>query len=139
MLCLCHYSFPLSPPSTPSPPSLPLSLSISLSPPALHHAHSLPALNTPPHTPLLRASPRLTHSSFLLSPTDAPYLPAPACRCFRDDIHYKKPHDLWHCLVGQLLFPSLINFDVEPNEIRQLIKAAADSGLIYSCGWHPSK
>lgn len=51
----------------------------------------------------------------------------------------QKPHDLWHCLVGQLLFPSLINFDVEPNEIRQLIKAAADSGLIYSCAWHPSK
>ena len=107
-----------------------LSLSGSLSHPALHHAHSLPALTTSPHT----------HTPLpLLSPTDAPYLAAPARWCFGDDIHYRSPHDLWHCLVGQLLFPSLINFDVEPNEIRRLIKAAADSGLIYSCVWHPSR
>lgn len=121
MLCLCHYSFPLSSP-------LPLSRGL-LSHPLLFIMHTHSQLSLP-------LSPLHTHSSLLLSPTDAPYLPAPARWCFGDDIHYKSPHDLWHCLVGQLLFPSLINFDVEPNEIRQLIKAAADSGLIYSCAWH---
>lgn len=111
-----------------------LSLSWSLSPPALHHAHSLPAL-TPTCPPPLH-----THTLFFPSLSNRCTLScSPSLLMFWRWHTLQKPHDLWHCLVGQLLFPSLINFDVEPNEIRQLIKAAADSGLIYSCAWHPSK
>lgn len=40
--------------------------------------------------------------------------------------------DLWHCLLHQLPCPSLINFDVEPNEIRPTVEAVADSCLIYA-------
>lgn len=124
MLCLCHYSFPLS--------SL-LSLSLSLSHPLLFimHAHSL---CPPPHT---RAHTR-THKHILPSLSSS-LSSIPSLLMFWRWHTLQKPHDLWHCLVGQLLFPSLINFDVEPNEIRQLIKAAADSALIYSCDWHQSK
>lgn len=100
------------------------SLHLCLSPPALHHAP----------TPLPSSSllfPSLSNRCTLSS--------SPSLLMFWRWHTLQKPHDLWHCLLGQLLFPSLINFDVEPNEIRQLIKAAADSGLIYSRGWHPSK
>lgn len=112
-------------------PSHPLSLSQSLPPPAPHHAHSLPALAPTPHPLHALLFPSLSSRCTLSS--------SPSLLMFWRWHTLQKPHDLWHCLVGQLLFPSLINFDVEPNEIRQLIKAAADSGLIYSCAWHTSK
>lgn len=79
-----------------------------------------------------------THTHFPL-PSRCTLSSSPSLLMFWRWHTLQKPHDLWHCLVGQLLFPSMINFDVKPNEIRQLIKAAADSGLIYSCAWHPSK
>lgn len=108
------------------------SLSRSLSHPLLLIMHTHSQLSLPPRTPLhALLFPSLSSRCTLSS--------SPSLLMFWRWHTLQKPHDLWHCLVGQLLFPSLINFDVEPNEIRQLIKAAADSGLIYSCAWRTSE
>lgn len=61
------------------------------------------------------------------------------CQCFKTPApSHPSPHpDLWRCLFHQLPSPSLINFDVEPNEIRLTIEeAVADSWLIYPCAQH---
>lgn len=58
------------------------------------------------------------------------------CQCFKTPAPIPHP-DLWHCLFHQLPSPSLINFDVEPNEIRLTIEeAVADSWLIYPSAQH---
>ncbi len=75
---------------------------------------------------------RLLARSFTLFPfclLPLPIFCCQPCQCFKmTHVLEKAPlPDLWHCLLHQLPCPSLINFDVEPNEIRPTVEAVADS------------
>lgn len=85
--------------------------------------------------PSLSLDRSLIHPLPILSSAVA-YLLLPALPMFQDDTRFREAPllpDLWHCLLHQLPCPSLINFDVEPNEIRPSVEAVADSCLIYAC------